>query len=79
MYDADGFQVAKPLNRFAIGGRDKLKYNADGSLDLYVQHEGPGGDKQANWLPAPTSGVLGRTMRQDGTGTPPPVERQSSI
>ena len=50
MYDQDGFQVANPLNRFAIGDRDALKYNADGSLDLYMQNADPGPDKQANWL-----------------------------
>jgi hypothetical protein len=63
MYDAQGFQVANPINRFAIGDRDPLKYNADGSLDLYVQHDNPGGDKTANWLPSPSAGVLGLTMR----------------
>ena len=28
MYDAEGFQIANSLNRFAIGDRDALKYNA---------------------------------------------------
>ena len=86
MYDADGFEVANPLNRFAIGDRDPLKYNPDGSLDLYIQHEDPGGANQANWLPSPASGVLGLTMRLyvpgvsvlDGTWVPPPVQRRSA-
>jgi hypothetical protein len=56
MCDAEGFQVANPLNRFAIGDRDALKFNADGSLDLYVQHENPCPDKESNWLPGPASG-----------------------
>ena len=62
MYDADGFQAANALNRFAIGDRDPLQYNADGSLDLSLQHESPGAAKEANWLPAPR-GPLGVTMR----------------
>ncbi len=53
MYDAEGFQVANELDRFAIGDRDALDVNADGSLDIYVQHDNPGPDKVANWLPAP--------------------------
>jgi hypothetical protein len=63
MYDEAGFQVANPINRFAIGDRDDLKYNADGSLDLYLQHESPGPDKESNWLPSPAQGKLGVTMR----------------
>jgi hypothetical protein len=83
MYDAEGFQVANPINRFAIGDRDALKYNADGSLDLYIQHASPGADKEANWLPSPASGELGVTMRLyaprrvvlEGGWAPPPVKR----
>jgi hypothetical protein len=83
MYDAEGFQVANRLNRFAIGDRDALEFNADGSLDLYVQHESPGPDRESNWLPAPESGVLGLTMRLyapklqalDGRWNPPAIRR----
>jgi hypothetical protein len=82
MYDAEGFQVANPLNRFAIGDRDALKYNADGSLDIYMQNASPGADKESNWLPAP-KGALGITMRlyaprpevADGRWVPPPIKR----
>jgi hypothetical protein len=82
MYDAEGFPVANPLNRFAIGDHDALTYNADGSLDLYLQHESPGAERESNWLPAPR-GPLGVTMRLyapkpealDGTWNPPPVKR----
>ena len=81
MYDAEGFQVANPINRFAIGDRDALRFNADGSLDLYVQHENPGPDWESNWLPAPASGALGLTMRLyapkpealDGRWNPPAI------
>jgi hypothetical protein len=83
LYDADGFVVANPLNRFALGSRDALTFNADGSLDLYVQPASPGADKESNWLPAPASGAIGLTMRLyapraevlDGRWVPPPVKR----
>ena len=83
MYDAEGFQVANPLNRFAIGDRDALKFNNDGSLDLYIQNENPGPDKEPNWLPAPKSGKLGPTLRlyapkpqvADGRWNPPAIKR----
>ncbi len=56
LYDLPGRHlVANPIDRYSIGDRTKhLKYGADGSLDLYVQHESPGKGKEANWLPAPT-------------------------
>lgn len=82
MYDAEGFQAANELDRFAIGDRDDLSYNADGSLDILIQHENPGPEHEANWLPAP-SGPLGITMRLyapkpealGGTWNPPAVRR----
>ena len=62
LYDDQGFQVANPLNRFALSSWMPFKTNADGSLDLYFQNASPGADKEANWLPAP-SGPFTLTMR----------------
>jgi hypothetical protein len=84
LYDADGFQVANPLNRFAVSNWMPFKYAADGSLDLYFQNESPGADKEANWLPAP-KGPFNLTMRLyapksealTGKWNPPPVTRVS--
>jgi len=53
MYDKDYFFVANPLNRYSISARQNLKANADGSVDLYIQNESPGADRESNWLPAP--------------------------
>lgn len=53
MYNEKNSLVANPLERYALGSRDKLKTNADGSLDVYIQHESPGKDRESNWLPAP--------------------------
>ena len=83
MYDAEGYQAASPINRFAVSSWMPLKYNADGSLDLYIQHDYPGADKEANWLPAPQKGPLGVTMRLyapksnalDGRWNPPAVKQ----
>jgi hypothetical protein len=49
--------VANPLKRYLINSRmlPALKKDADGGITLYVQHESPGADKEANWLPAPAS------------------------
>jgi hypothetical protein len=81
MYDEKGFQSANELDRFAIGDRDALNYNDDGSLDIYLQHDNPGTDRVSNWLPSP-AGPLGLTMRLylprpsvlAGEWTPPSVQ-----
>ncbi|MCA0209201.1 MAG: DUF1254 domain-containing protein [Proteobacteria bacterium] len=82
MYGADQFFVANPIDRFAIGDRDKLVFNADGSLDLYIQKDNPGADKETNWLPAPEGPFtmnlrlyLPRRAAMEGSWTPPPVKR----
>ena len=82
LYDKDGFQAPNALGRFALGDRDKLKFNADGSLDIYIQNAAPDPDKEANWLPAPT-GEFNLAMRLysprrealNGPWTPPPVRK----
>lgn len=60
MYQVDRgwWFVPNPLNRFTIGQRDNLVRNADGSVTLYFQHQSPGKDKEANWLPAPKGAFL---------------------
>lgn len=85
MYDEEFFFVPNPINRYNLSQRDSLKKNADGSVDLYIQAESPGTDKESNWLPAP-KGTFIPMMRLywpkdtppsilDGTWTPPPVKR----
>jgi hypothetical protein len=53
MYDADYFFVDNKLNRYNLSQRNRFKTNPDGSVDLYIQHESPGKNKESNWLPAP--------------------------
>jgi hypothetical protein len=84
LYDSEGFMVANPVNRFAIGDRDALKPNADGSIEILISHQDPGKDRRANWLPAP-AGPFNLLMRVywpkpamlDGTWMPPAVKKVS--
>jgi hypothetical protein len=47
---------ANPLNRYLINSAmlPGLKRDDDGGVTLIVQHDNPGADEQANWLPSPT-------------------------
>ena len=68
MYEAtpDGqfFLVENPIRRYSIGDRTPgLKTNADDSLDIWISRADPGGDRSANWLPAPASGPFTLSFR----------------
>lgn len=82
LYDKDGFTVPNPLNRATLSSWMDLKYNADGSIELYFQADNQGKAKEANWLPAPKTGTWNLTLRLyapkrealDGTWSPPAIE-----
>jgi hypothetical protein len=84
MYDPEHFFAPNDLNRYSLGTKNlnAMKTNDDGSLTVYVQHDSPGKDKEANWLPAPAS-EFEMTIRtywpkpevNEGKWTPPAVHR----
>jgi hypothetical protein len=87
MYNAQYFFVDNPINRYSISPRQNLQANPDGSIDLYIQHESPGKDKESNWLPAPPDKFV-LMMRMywpseetpsiiNGTWSPPAAKRVS--
>lgn len=73
-----------PINRYLINSsmEPDLVRDADGGITLYIQHESPGHDKEANWLPAP-NGPFFMVMREywpkpealDGSWKVPPAVR----
>jgi len=83
MYDERQGFTANPINRYAIGDRDRLAFNSDGSLDIFIQRASPGTGKESNWLPTPAKGTFTMNLRLywpkqealDGAWTPPPVKR----
>jgi hypothetical protein len=76
--------VANPLNRYLLSSTmlPQFKRDADGGLTLLIQHESPGKDQEANWLPAPR-GPFSTIMRLylpkaealERKWTPPPLKR----
>lgn len=84
MYDDKYFFTENALNRYTVSPRNDLKKNDDGSVDLIIQHESPGKDKESNWLPAPKGDFI-LMMRFywpeesliKGTWTPPAVVKMN--
>jgi hypothetical protein len=87
MYDERQLFAANPIDRYAIGDRDKLAFNPDGSLDIFIQRDPPGKDRESNWLPAPASGAFSMNLRLywpksealDGRWSPPAVRRTEAL
>lgn len=85
MYDPQGFYVPNAIGRYNLAAWMPLEYNADGSLDIYIQAASPGAGKEANWLPTPPSGAFSLTIRNfwpedaalDGSYGVPPVRKVS--
>jgi hypothetical protein len=81
MYNAQSFFVENPLDRYNIAAWMPLKFNDDGSLDIDIQRDSPGKDKESNWLPA-AQDDFNLTLRMywpkeaavDGTWKPPAVK-----
>lgn len=73
---------ANEIDRYLINSpmEPDLIKDADGGITLYIQHESPGKELEANWLPAP-AGPFQMAMRLywpqeaalDGTWTAPPL------
>lgn len=82
LYNSEGYFVPNLINRFGLGDRDPLRYNSDGSLDLYIQRDRPAKELEASWLPAP-DGAFNLSLRMywpksevlSGQWTPPAVRR----
>ena len=83
-YAADRFLYANPIGRYSINSTmvSGLVKNAGGGFTLYVQHERPPPDKEANWLPVPAGPFIltfrtylpGKDIRS-GAWKAPPVMR----
>jgi hypothetical protein len=79
----EGLLAANPIDRYSIGDRTKgLRYGPDGSLEITIQQESPGADKESNWLPTPKGefylGLRCFLPRQEitaGLWKPPSVKR----
>jgi len=87
LYNEHHFFAPNDIKRYSVGTKNRdLKYNADGSLTIYVQADEPTDPlERANWLPAPKRGNFSLYIRAywpraevtDGSWTPPAVLRRN--
>jgi hypothetical protein len=82
IYDENHFLVPNPIGRYALGDRDPARAEPDGTLDLFIQHDDPGPERSANWIPAPAQGFslvlrlyFPKAAILDGRWHPPAVMR----
>ncbi len=73
MYDANYFFVPNALDRYTLSARNQFVTNPDGSVDLYLQADAPGKDKEANWLPAPRAKFIPMLRLYWPKATPPSI------
>lgn len=86
MYEATSegqlYLTNNPIDRYSIGDRTRgIKHNPDGSLDIWIGRHDPGGERSANWLPAPAKGPFTVSFRaywpkaefRDGRYRLPPI------
>jgi len=57
MGDSKNQFVPNPVDRYSVSDRSGLVPNADGSVDIYIQHAAPTVHR-SNWLPAPSGNFL---------------------
>jgi hypothetical protein len=57
MGDAHNRFVPNPIQRYSVSDHSGLDQNADGSVDISIQHAAPVGDGY-NWLPAPKGSFI---------------------
>lgn len=86
LYDEEGYLFANRQERYLLSDLQDLVYNKDGSLDVYIQVQSPGTDKEVNWLPAPPArfSVMLRLYWPDLAAwedgwRPPPLQQVRSL
>ena len=62
--DGQQFLTDNPIKRYSIGDRTPgIRRGADGSIEVWISRTDPGGERSANWLPAPRSGAYSLYLR----------------
>ena len=70
MYDPQGYYVPNAINRYNLAPWIPLKYNPDGSLDLYIQAESPALTRKPTGCQRPRAGHLISPSVTTGPPTP---------